>query len=332
MLVTLAKNATTDANLSKAIVSTLAGILSGTITTTAQLNSTYFTSASSSFVLGSYDLPTYWTIENDSTSSSSSGSITLSCNSRLGSTRKNCLKISYTDVAISFFVGSSIASGALVNPVEVTLNNNAWAQSNISNWANANICVRFADGFVHIWSPTYMGRGTSGPSYWTSSWMFLGVEISDSDYYHYSLEGTFKGFAFGSQAGNGYVYVFPSGSSLPLKVAAFVSNYMAPNTEVYSASKTWTNLYNSFLPSYSSNVQTTRNANTVDLLPSICNIVMNRHNEGWLGADLSELTGLYFTSYTSFIHDDLVTLGLIRYKVYNPPSTMLYNTAFLAKI
>ena len=326
MLVTLTRNSTAG-NSGQVLVKAIADILSGAATTTATLIATYWTQASCNFDVGSYGTPTYWTIENDSSSNGASGTITLSCPSSIVG-KKNFLQLCYFNThQVYFQVGNGYSSG-LLNPAEpYAFNNVSYTKSGIGNgsypFVSSIIYVRFGPGFVNIWTPTFYSQ--VGGATW--NFMFLGVEITNSAYDTYSTEGTFKGISF---AGTG-------STANVIYATMAVSNYYTPKTEAVVASKTWANVYNNWLSATTYNVG--KSCTALGHLSFVqAPFIFNRLVDGWLGANVSAISGLYLTTCAplgfTLANDDYIALGSSNYKVYAvPPATGgMSNNTFIMKL
>ena len=315
MFVSLDKNGTSSGS-GQSMVKTLAGILAGSITSTTQLDSNFFTQASSFFETGSYST-SYWSVESDNSSSSGSGTIILSSPSRLSNGRKNYLALNYLTTYFWCVVCDSLVGGAMQNSTEAYCNNDPALSSHgfSSNYdafisAKMNIC--FANGFVLIWSPTCWPRYLGSASY-RQSYLFLGLEMTSNPYDAYSLEGTFKAFSFWGYSG------WAAGA---IAATIGISNMYQPKTDTYVSSSRWMNSYNNYLTSNGTLVGPTRCSSTLTAAHLIVPITFNRFNVGWMGANVSEKSGLYLS--TSIVNgwpvtnDDFVTLGTDTFRVFSP--------------
>lgn len=284
MLVRLSKNLVSTNN-GQVITKAIAAVLTGTATTGANLDSTQWYQSDSTWSVGSYAMPSYWYVENDNSGSTTSGSITLSIASNL-SGKRNYLQISYSNTAsITFYIGSGFSGGALVNPVEVksSATSGICLVNSATPLVGMPLYIRFATGFVHIWSPFYAGASTS--------W-FVGMEMSNNLYDTYSLEGTFKGWTS---------YTF------------YVSNFYRPKTDLYPAGVTppvgglngwsWFNK----TPGLSRNANPFNATNPTDAINLLVPITVSLLADGWLGDNISNLTGIY--NGTSYNVDERVTIG-----------------------
>ena len=306
MIVTLYKNGTTG-NSGQAIVRAIAGVLAGTILSPSDVDASFFTAQNCSWSVGSYPIPTYWTIDQDASSVASAGTITLSSPSRLVN-RRNVLVLTYSGNYVWYNVADSVVGGVAQNVTDVGFHE-AFSTS-YDGYFDTPFNIAFADGFVVIWSPKNFLHHAS--SSYTRSYLFLGLEMTDNAYDAYSLEGTFKGFGFFQ-----YSY-FPAGV---ISVSIAVSNMYQPKYDTYITGRTWTNAYNGFTSASSGNfVSTFRCSNTVDASHAIVPLTFNYLSLGWLGGNISTKSGLYFTTSTNkgwpVPNDDNVTLGDNTYRVF----------------
>lgn len=290
----LVKLMTTSAITSSQLVSAINSILTGSYTSTSQLSSTYFDLSTSSFTPGYYGVPTsYWTL--------SSGIL----NKPSGIAGKtNYLKIEASGTNI---IVSSGNSASLSNPISVTLNS-------FSSAVLQPIYVRFdSTGFVHIWAPQFSHQNGSYEYYRNA---VLAVPMNLNPYDSYSNEGSIK--LLSSQGlYDSYSSRFSQTSQL------LVSNFYNASSDTYTPTKALNlfnvinaNAVNVANPSPETlNIGVSKDSNLNENKQMLVPLIYRSLDCGWIGGNISTLTGLYLGSSGNFSGDELVTVDSDLYKV-----------------
>ena len=312
MFASLRKNSD-GTNSGQLIVRTIAAVLTGTYTSPSNLPSAMFDQASSSFLTGSYAIPTYWTMVLDSSASSGSGSILLSLPSKFGKT--NYLLLCYAGThRVYFQTGNAYVSSTLQNMVEAyPFNDPGWPTYGLNTgdaFVNLYLNIVFADNFVIIWSPDMVTSYSSW--YWQN--MFVGVDMSNNAYDSYSQEGTFKIFSFFGRSDYQYQLWGTIG----------VSNFYTPVSDSYTTRLVWGTCYNNWLNDTNNTVKlvdVSRQSNAIDPNHLLVPICFTNLSKGWLGGNISNLCGLYLTTSSAngwtVTNNDTVTIGNFDYRVLN---------------
>jgi hypothetical protein len=285
------------------ITKTLEGILTGAITSPSQLNSGFFLQGQSKFTVGAYPTPTYWTSLYNLTTSVSSGKIILSKPSAIVG-KNNYLQISYDTSYIYMATGTAFAANTLTNIGTLTYALPLGVEF-------TPIYLRFADSFVHLFSKTFTA---------TASYIALGMEITSNPYDSYSQEAAFKLLQL--------AWVYNAGG---LSTTLHISNMFAPNNQTYTANNSTISPAYNITQANTDAIATTRGENLQDNQLLVVPLIFNQLSTGWLGANISELTGLYLCSNQGLAGGEYVTVNgetfgcLNINKAYITDATLLFR-------
>lgn len=291
-------------------------ILTGTATATNQLNSTIFNLADCSFTEGSYGTPTYWTVVSDQTSSSTSGKVILSKASTVS--KLSYIQFSYTASALSFDTGNAynVGTTSLSNVVSYTM-------STLPHTLMLKpIYIRFdSTGFVHIWSPDFT-YASSLHSNQAAKVNIAAVPVNLHPYDTYSTEGSIKLFS-------------SAGYSTTRICNLSISNKYNPVNNTYTSTAIIARPYNIDLADlpyigYGKNTDLTQNRYL--LIP----LIFRDNLTGWIGGDISSLTGIYASTPGILIGDETAVVDSQSYKVINTNTydinSVSYKETLLARI
>lgn len=287
----LVKLMTTSSITAAALASAINSILIGSFTSTSQLSADYFNQSTSSFTPGYYGVPTsYWTLNGG-------GSGVLSKPSGI-SGKTNYLKIAASSTNIVVSTGNSSAAGVIQNEISVTL-------SAFGNATLQPIYVRFdSTGFVHIWAPQW-SVGSSPVRY-----SVLAIPVNLHPYDTYSSEGSIKLLHI-----QGY---YNSVTTYYVTIQLLVSNFYNASSDTYTSTKTLIpfNFTNPNSPSSQIlDIGISKDSNLNENKQMLVPLIFRSLDCGWVGGNMSTLTGLYLGSSENFSGDELVTVGSDLYKV-----------------
>jgi hypothetical protein len=285
---------------SQQIAKTIAGVMAGIITSTADLGASFYKDQSS-FVSGGIGVPnTYWTIAYDN-SSSTAGYIILTKPSAI-SGKTNYLKIEYTYYTqIILYTGTGISNNDLVNP---STGVSAFYHYYSVNLNYKTLFIRLGERFVHTYIPI-----VDQNNYIANT---IALEMTGNAYDSYSQEGTLK-----------ILSTYWSPGTYGQNVDLYISNKYNPSSLSYSPGSTLLSTAYNIIKSRTYGICDTRGEDLINNEILLVPIIINNFSTGWLGENLSTITGLYFGSTRPLSGGEYVTIGSTTYIVIPPDGCYL---------